>query len=349
MKFGIIITSYNDEKTLENAIQSVARFKKKNIYIAIVDDCSTDSTINILKHAKKNNLINIFHINKKNLGAASSRNIGINLCKNSDYITFLDADDIILPNFFNIINKTQLRGDLIAFNFKYSLKEKISPGQNFYKIDRKLEVKDIKEYFLKYLIKPNKYSLFTTCWAKLYKTKILLLNKDLYFNEKMLICEDTDFVFRFLAKAKKINYINKSIYLHKLGTNEENLNKLTFGVNLNNSHQISFLRVVESCTNYFIKNGHTLAELQPKIDHCIGCYIIIYIIRSCLKINSIPSFKLNYLFWKNFFTKNVAAHLMNNYSHTLAGGGWLLPFLIRKKMFFFVIFFAYLIARKRYL
>ena len=42
MKFGIIITSYNDEKTLENAIQSVARFKKKNIYIALVVDCSTE-------------------------------------------------------------------------------------------------------------------------------------------------------------------------------------------------------------------------------------------------------------------------------------------------------------------
>ena len=44
--------------TLEKAIQSAVIFKKKNkIFIVLVDDCSTDSTINIAKHAKKTNQI----------------------------------------------------------------------------------------------------------------------------------------------------------------------------------------------------------------------------------------------------------------------------------------------------
>ena len=46
----------------------------------------------------------------------------------------------------------------------------------------------------------------------------------------MFICEDTDFVFRFLANSKSIQFINEPIYLHTLGIANENLKKLTFGV-----------------------------------------------------------------------------------------------------------------------
>ena len=349
MKLGIIIISYNDEDTLKKAIQSAAIFKKKNnIFIALVDDCSTDSTINIIKHAKKTNQIDVAHFNKKNLGAASSRNIGIKLCHNTDYISFLDADDKILPNFSNVISNKDIYGDLIAFKFDYLFNNK-QEKNNFYKEDRILEGKDIKEYFYKYLTKPNKHSLFTTCWAKLYRTKLLVNNKSLYFNEKLLICEDTDFVIRFLTKSNNIQYINESIYEHTLGVAKENLKKLTFGTRLDAKHQLSFLTVIESCKNYFIKNGHTSSKIRNRIDHCRDVYTIIYIIRSCARINSLSSFISTYLFWKDIYNKNILSSKMLNYSFKRAGGHWLLPFLIKKKMFFITILTAYYICNKRYL
>jgi glycosyltransferase involved in cell wall biosynthesis len=349
MKLGIVIISYNDQGTLEQAIQSTAIFKKKNkIFIVLVDDCSTDSTINIAKHAKKTNQIDAVHFNKRNLGASSSRNIGINLCRDTDYITFLDADDLLLPSLSNIISKKNIYGDLITFKFNYFFYNRVVKN-NFYKIDRKLEVKDIKEYMFNYLTKPNRYSLFTTCWAKLYKTKLLVSNKNLFFNEKMFICEDTDFVFRFLANSKSIQFINEPIYLHTLGIANENLKKLTFGVELDINHQISFLTAVESCKKYLIRNGYNLSEIQNKVDHCIGSYTIIYTIRSCMKINSLSSFISTYLFWKDLYKRKVLSSEMINYSYKKAGGRCLLPFLIRKKMYFIAILTAYFIAKKRYL
>ena len=201
----------------------------------------------------------------------------------------------------------------------------------------------------KYLTKPNKYCLFTTCWAKLYRTKLLVINKDLYFNEKLSLCEDTDFVFRFLTKSKNIQYINESIYLHTLGIAKENLNKLTFGTRLEAKHQISFLTAVKSCKNYFIKNGHTSSEIQKKIDHCTGAYTIIYTIRSCLRVNSLLSFISTYLFWKDLYIRKILSDEMINYSFKRAGGNWILPFLIKKRMYFFSILVAYFTARKRYL
>ena len=212
-----------------------------------------------------------------------------------------------------------------------------------------MEVNDINEYLYKYLTKPNKYSLFTTCWAKLYRTKLLVINKNLYFNEKLLMCEDTDFVFRFLTKSKNIQYINESIYSHTLGSAKENLNKLTFGTKLDAKHQISFLTAVNSCKNYFVKNGHAPSEIQKKIDHCTGAYTIIYTIRSCLRVNSLSSFISTYLFWKNLYNRNILSNNLINYSYRRAGGHWLLPFLIKNKMYFMGILTAYCICRKRYL
>tara|TARA_B100001059_G_scaffold233039_1_gene272196 strand:+ start:1085 stop:1660 length:576 start_codon:yes stop_codon:yes gene_type:complete len=190
--------------------------------------------------------------------------------------------------------------------------------------------------------------MYTTCWAKLYKTKELHPRKNLYFNEKLFLCEDTDFVFRFLTNTKSVQFINQSIYCHKLGDSEENLKKLTFGLGFDTKIQISFLTAVDSCKNYFIKKGHKSSQIQKKVNQCIGSYTIIYIIRSCLRINSFPSFISTYLFWKKIFNRNILSSKMIDYSYKNAGGSWLLPFLIRNKLYFITIFVAYYICKKRY-
>jgi glycosyltransferase involved in cell wall biosynthesis len=349
MKLGIVITSYNDEDTLERAIKSAANLKKKNkIYIVLVDDCSNDSTLKIAKHAKENNQIDLIHSNKKNLGVSNCRNIGINLCRSTDYITFLDADDCLYSDLSKIIEKKNIHADLVAFNFDYFYKNNVGKNK-FYNEERVLEITDIKKYFYNYLEKPNKNLLFTTCWSKLYKTKLLVSNKSLYFNQQLYLCEDTDFVFRFLTNSKSVQYIDIPIYLHNLGHGRQNLNKATFGVKLDNKHQLSFLAAVKSCKKYLIKNGDTALKLKNKIDHCIGSYTIIYIIRSCMKINSISSFISTYSFWKDLYNRKVISNKMINYSFERAGGGWLLPFLIKNKMYFVLILSAYFIAKKRYL
>ena len=347
MKLGIVITSYNNQDTLAKVIKSVAKFKKKN-YIVLVDDCSTDSSIEIANQAKKNKQIDSIHLNKKNLGVSSCRNIGINLCKNTDYITFVDGDDFLNSNSFNIINKKKVYGDLIVFNFDYLNENRISKNY-FYNKDKKLFANDIKKYFYNYLNKPNKNSLFTTCWAKFYKTKILTSNKKTYFNEKMYLCEDTDFVFRFLSEVKSVQYINSSIYSHSVAIGKKNLNKPTFGTKLNLVHQISFLKAVESCKKYLIKNGDNLSIIQNKLDHCIGAYTIIYTIRSCIKINSLSSFIKTYLFWKNIYKRKQVYKSIINYSPELANGGLLIPYLIKKEAYFLAVLIAYFSAKKRYL
>lgn len=349
MKLGIIINSWNNEKTIIRAINSIK--KNKNTKIVVIDDASKDNSIKILKKKKIEKKIDILHINKRNIGIAKSRNIGINLCKNTNYITFIDGDDYLNSSFVSFFFKKIKNSyeDLILFNFSYSLKEKIRKN-NFFKLNKALDDKDIVDYFLKYLIKPNKNSLFTTCWSKLYKTRLLLKKKN-QFNEKLHLCEDTDFVFRYLSidKVKKVKYFNFSMYYHSLSDGKLNLKKSTFGINIDLKNQISFLVALESCKKFLLKKFSNKSLLNKKLNHCIGAYTSIYMIRSCLRINSIKTFIEVYLFWKKILRKEKINFALKDYLPIKANGNIIFSYFLKKKFFFISIIIAYFIAKKRYL
>lgn len=92
MKVSIIIPCYNGAVFLPKTIQSVIQQTYKDIEIIIINDCSTDNSLSIMKSfAKVDNRIVI--IDKKiNEGVDYARFSGINIA-NGDYLAFLDADD----------------------------------------------------------------------------------------------------------------------------------------------------------------------------------------------------------------------------------------------------------------
>lgn len=92
MLVSVIITNFNYSKYLELSIESVINQTYKNIEIIIIDDCSSDDSINIISNyaTKHNNILT--HYNPQNKGVIYSRNLGIDMAS-GDYICFLDADD----------------------------------------------------------------------------------------------------------------------------------------------------------------------------------------------------------------------------------------------------------------
>ncbi len=102
---SIITPTYNSEQFIVQTIQSVQAQTYTNWEMLIVDDCSTDSTFEILKQQSAlDSRIKIQKLNK-NSGAAIARNKGIDLVEGS-YMTFLDADDIWFPDFIDNSIKT---------------------------------------------------------------------------------------------------------------------------------------------------------------------------------------------------------------------------------------------------
>lgn len=93
---AVIIPSYNRAMLLERAVDSVKKQTRIVDEIIIIDDASTDDTELIVKELiKKDNRIKYFRLNK-NSGAQIARNYGIKKTT-SDWISFLDSDDIWLP------------------------------------------------------------------------------------------------------------------------------------------------------------------------------------------------------------------------------------------------------------
>lgn len=95
--FSIITPVYNCEKTLYQTLDSILSQTFEDYELVLVNDFSSDDTINIINdYKKKFKQITIIN-NIKNIGVAESRNIGI---KNAAgiYIAFLDGDDIWMPD-----------------------------------------------------------------------------------------------------------------------------------------------------------------------------------------------------------------------------------------------------------
>ena len=94
---SVLITSYNREKYIEEAIQSVLSQDYPNFELIIVDDCSTDQTAKIIKRYESIDYrIKIF-INEKNLGQFANRNLAAGYATGV-YLKYVDSDDIIYPS-----------------------------------------------------------------------------------------------------------------------------------------------------------------------------------------------------------------------------------------------------------
>jgi glycosyltransferase involved in cell wall biosynthesis len=94
---SVIIPVFNGEKYILEAIQSVVQQDYKNVEIIVIDDGSTDRSIELVeKHPAAVKIIQ-----QANAGPAAARNSGLNHAS-GDFIAFLDADDLYPPNKFEV-------------------------------------------------------------------------------------------------------------------------------------------------------------------------------------------------------------------------------------------------------
>ena len=90
---SVVMPSYNHEKYLPQSVESVLNQDYKNIQLIIVDDCSTDSSREIVKHYASidDRIVPLYH--ERNFGIARTLNDGLRLVK-GDYLAFLGSDDL---------------------------------------------------------------------------------------------------------------------------------------------------------------------------------------------------------------------------------------------------------------
>ena len=199
---SIVIPVYNTDKYLRRCIKSVINQTYNNLEIIIVDDGSTDKSMEIcqefLVHDKRIKLIS-----KKNEGQAIARNIGI-ASSNGNYLGFVDSDDYIMEDMIEslLLNLIKYDADvsICGFYTDYIIKKK----KNYSFPD--LQIFNNTELMDKYINTPIINSII---WNKLYK-------KELWDNitfPEIRSKEDIFIMHELLGRAQKAIHIGECKYI----------------------------------------------------------------------------------------------------------------------------------------
>jgi glycosyltransferase involved in cell wall biosynthesis len=99
---SVLMTAFNREQYIAEAIESVLKSSFNNFELIVVDDCSSDNTLEISKsYEKKDSRVNVYQ-NEKNLGDYPNRNKAASYAKGK-YIKYLDSDDLMYPHCLEVM------------------------------------------------------------------------------------------------------------------------------------------------------------------------------------------------------------------------------------------------------
>ena len=200
-KISIIIPVYNTSKYLKKCLDSVINQTYKNYNVIIVNDGSTDNSLDIIKEYMKKSS-NIILINQKNMGLSMARNNAVKKVE-SDYFLFLDSDDYLDINALKILNENLDNEDLLRYQLR-DVKEDSYIDREYITF-KNLSGKDaIRKLIDSYYTEP-------AC-SYLYKTKFYKEN-NFQFQEKMYH-EDYGLIPYVIIKANKVSAIGDKIYFY---------------------------------------------------------------------------------------------------------------------------------------
>jgi glycosyltransferase involved in cell wall biosynthesis len=206
-----VIPLFNKEKYIQKAIKSVLAQTYTHFELIVVNDGSTDESVNIVQQFTD---YNIRIINQPNSGVSSARNKGVNKAS-YDYIVFLDADDWWDLNFLlNMKNLIDNFGDadIFASNYYWVKNDKKRKGQFNLEENYTGYLDYIRAYLFAY------YMPLTSISTVIRKTVFLKLNG---FKEHLKFGEDFDLWIR-IALNYKIAFTNKALAYYNQDVDSNN-------------------------------------------------------------------------------------------------------------------------------
>lgn len=199
----VIIPVYNIAPYIANCLDSVISQEYKNLEIIVVNDGSTDNTVEII-----NKYVNIDHriilINQSNSGVSEARNKALN-CAQGKYMTFIDGDDWVAPDYISEMYSKikEFDADIVKCGFEFI---NIETGK-FRRYKEKLKLLSKKQALQDYM---SGRAISSSVWGTLYKKS--LFTCDIRFDSSVKIGEDGQMTLMILNKATKVLTIPKILY-----------------------------------------------------------------------------------------------------------------------------------------
>lgn len=268
-KISVIIPVYNCWKYLEKCLNTIRYQTYENLEVICVDDGSTDGSSGILKwFQEKDSRFKVYKINHS--GVSTARNKGIAEA-GGEYISFIDADDWVLLDLYNVfvktLNKTDTEPDIFMFNasFYNPHKSDLLEGRFFELSDWNNHKSELTIHTFNDCVRPFTRNLGV--YNKIYRREFLQ-EKNIKFPDGMKY-EDNYFWVKAALEAQSIVFTDEVYYRyrqHDSGSLSSSVSPLVFDI-------FKIMDMVEGViTDLNVYDNYKYALFQYKYNIYINMY-----------------------------------------------------------------------------
>ncbi|MBE6971985.1 MAG: glycosyltransferase family 2 protein [Ruminococcaceae bacterium] len=205
---SVIIPVHNTEKYIDRCVQSVLTNTYKDIEIILVENGSTDRSLEICRKYEKD-YANIKVIVADQVGVSHARNLGMDVAK-GEYFSFIDADDYISPYLYETVwgQLSKSGCEIVIFKLIKGSEENYRWTESDYVV----RTITLDTYYHDVYVRG--YAEYIAATTKVFSRKLL---GELRFNESIAFTEDRLFYTQLMPKTESICVIDAELYYYNVG------------------------------------------------------------------------------------------------------------------------------------
>jgi succinoglycan biosynthesis protein ExoU len=236
---SVIIAAYNCEATIVKCIKSaINQSLVDKVYV--VNDCSTDRTLEVINKKFGAEKKVVVLSNKKNMGPSFSRNRALENC-DTEWVTILDSDDFLIENRFKTLLSYASDYDIIADD-QFRIVESDSTDLTKMLDIEEPQIVDLNFFLDSNITRKNEYRKELGFVKPLLKLSFITQHK-LSYKEDMRLGEDFEFYSRLLSHGAKFILIEACGYVAVVRDDS-----------LSAKHSVKDLRLLRDCNLELIKD-----------------------------------------------------------------------------------------------
>lgn len=205
-QIDVIVPLYNRAACIPSLIETLNQQTFRDFRVLLVNDGSTDDTVEALEKFLPKAGFEYQIIQKENGGAASARNAGIRAAK-APYIAFIDSDDGVLPTYLEFLHTaaTSTQADVTVCGFQ------------MLPIDSGKQPKTVESLFYQAITPAQAMANFYRDWVGvvcLLLDSRFLQKSGVMFDEKCIYHEDIPFITELIEASERVTKIDGELYLY---------------------------------------------------------------------------------------------------------------------------------------
>lgn len=290
VKVSIIVPAYNVSNYIGQCISSIQNQSYNNIEIIVINDGSTDSTLNIINNIAEQDS-RVIVINRPNKGVSSVRNVGVEY-SSGEWIVFVDGDDYLANNFIEHMLEI---AEITNADFCLSTDCYKSTNDVQNKI---ISIDTLNSVQATTLLLSTKVDV--GCWNKMFKKRLLDEN-NIRFNEKLFYGEGLSFITTCAQYSKIIGVSNMKLYYYR----QNNLISATKKFNIEKI-QNGWMALNNIEDNLILKD--------KSIDNMLKCHRCLFALAAVTKIlnsKNRKEYSEEYNYYLSYVRKNSFKEIVN--------------------------------------